>query len=178
MNHKTLIFLLILLSFSTKAQQTFTPKKYHQFISKTQISAIIFIEPDCPISQKAIPTLKYLADSLKDKVAFLGIFPSKYPNKKLIKEFIQKYQIPFPCWIDAKQQLTKQFEASVTPEVFLLNTKQKIQYQGMIDNQFYTLGKSRNVATEHYLKDAINAYLNNRPIKINKTQAVGCDIEK
>ena len=79
--------------------------------------------------------------------------------------------------MNAKQTLTKQLEASVTPEVFLVNAKQKIQYQGMIDNQFYTLGKSRNVATEHYLKDAINAFLSNQPIKINTTQAVGCDIE-
>lgn len=146
----------------------------HQF----KATVIVFLEPDCPISQKYTLLLRQLAKSFSSKnVNLLAVYPMPYIKAEKIKTFAQKYQLPITHLIDSRQKLTKLVGASITPEVFLLNNEGKIIYQGMIDNWFYSLGKSRSVITEHYLTDALASYLAEKPIMVSKTTAVGCDIE-
>ena len=75
-------------------------------------------------------------------------------------------------------KLTKRLDAKTTPEVFILNDKNKILYQGAIDNLYYDIGKKRPEASIFYLKDALNSIINKQKITIQKTEAIGCDIER
>ena len=47
----------------------------------------------------------------------------------------------------------------------------------MIDDWGYEIGKVRPKVTEHYLTDAMDAYLQNKPIALDSTKAIGCYIE-
>ena len=149
-------------------------KQLHQF----KATVIVFLEPDCPISQKYTLLLRQLAKTFPNQnVELLAVYPMPYIKAEKIKNFAQKYQLPITHLIDSRQKLTQLLSASITPEVFLLNNEGEVIYQGMIDNWFYSLGKSRSVITEHYLTDAVASYLEKKPIAVKKTNAVGCDIE-
>ncbi len=52
--------------------------------------------------------------------------------------------------------------------------KGEVLYRGAIDNWYHALGKNRPAPTEHYLKNALDAVLNNTPILTQRTEAVGC----
>lgn len=132
----------------------------------------IFIHPECPISQKYLHKIEVLADEFKT-ADFQLIVPPKGVSKKQIEEFKHEYSIKIPIKIDRKSKLIKQFGATITPEVFVLNQKNEVIYSGMIDNWFYDLGKHRAEATEFYLKDVLQ-----KNYKIKKTKAIGCLISQ
>ena len=52
------------------------------------------------------------------------------------------------------------------------------KYQGLIDNWVKDLGRKSQHINEKYLQEAIITYLKNDTIQINKTNAIGCIIER
>jgi hypothetical protein len=138
------------------------------FSTFSQTNAIIFIHPECPISQQYLHKIEVLAEEFKT-TEFQLIIPPKGISKKQIEDFKNEYSIKIPIKIDKKSKLIKQLGATITPEVFVLNAKNEVLYSGMVDSWFYDLGKRRAVATEFYLRDVL---LGNNTIK--KTTAVGC----
>ncbi len=137
----------------------------------------VFLSENCPICQSYTLTLKQLDTKYKSKhIRIIGVFPNYYSTQETIDEFKKKYAIPFDLVIDKKGELTKHFKASITPEVFVESPAKKLLYSGRIDDSFYALGKRRQVITSTELADAIEEIVSGKPIKITKTQAVGCII--
>lgn len=138
----------------------------------------IFISPECPLCQSYSLTLKQLYSTYKKQgVAFIGLIPGNDFTAAQVKEYQRAYQIPFPLYFDNQLKYVQHFNATVTPEVFFINQTGKLMYSGRIDNWAYEVSKKRKVITEHNLRDAIISYLDNKPLKITKTKAIGCFIE-
>ncbi len=150
------------------------------FTSKTppqDTTVYAFLSETCPICQSYTLSLKQLDTKYKSKhIRIVGVFPNYYSTQKSIDEFKKKYAVPFDLIIDKKGELTKHFKASITPEVFVESPIKKLLYSGRIDDSFYALGKRRQVITSTELADAIEEIVSGKPIKITKTQAVGCII--
>ena len=147
------------------------------FGNKDSLSLIIFLLDDCPICLQYTPTLNELHDQYKEDINFIGYFPNFSSKPEKIEAFKADYKINFPLYTDYFKQQAKKYNASITPEVILYNhTTNTIIYQGRIDNKFYSLGRRRNVVTEHDLKEAIESTLNGQLVKQRITEAVGCYI--
>ena len=145
--------------------------------SADSLSLYIFLLDDCPICLQYTPTLNELYDSYGDQINFVGYFPNFSSKPSKIETFKTTYHIKFPLFTDYYKTKAKKFNAKITPEVVLYNhTTEKIMYQGRIDNKFYSLGRRRNVITEHNLEDAIESVLNNIPVEIDYSEPVGCYI--
>jgi hypothetical protein len=145
--------------------------------SDQPLTAVVFLATDCPISQKYIGELKHIDSLFNGKVSIKGVVPGNVKQEE-IDQFISEYQINFPVVPDAGYKLVKKYHATITPEVFLINDRNKIYYQGAIDNWFFDLGKYRQHITEHYLIDAINAVLRGQSPVVGKTESVGCVIQR
>lgn len=137
---------------------------------------VIFLSATCPICQKYAGLLPELNQKYP-QINFVGVF-TKWEKWEDIQQFKKDYNFNIPLLVDKKNQLLRQLDATTTPEVFLLDKKGAIQYQGAIDNWFYSLGKNRPAITEHYLTDALDAFLQGNPIAIQQTKPVGCIIEQ
>jgi thiol-disulfide isomerase/thioredoxin len=143
-----------------------------------QNTVFIFFSPSCPLCQSYSLTLRELEAKFKNqKVKFIGVFFPEIVDNETIKKFLNTYQIDFEILLDKKFKLAKTLKAQITPEVFVINQNSALVYSGKIDNWAYSLGKKRVKATEFYLQDAIESTLQNRPVPIAKTEAVGCFIE-
>lgn len=138
---------------------------------------LLFMDPDCPVTQKYGSTIRELHQTYEEEgMAIAAVYPVVNADPEKIRGFAVDYQFPFTHLLDPKLEFTKAIGASITPEVFLLNTEGGILYQGAIDNWFYELGRYRRVITKHYLKNALEAHLAGRPVPTEKTKAVGCMI--
>jgi len=138
---------------------------------------LVFLGTDCPISQKYTATINQIAANYGPKqVAIVGIFPQPGTTKANIASFVEHYQLNIPGYIDHKQQLTASVQATVTPEVVIVNPQGQVAYQGAIDNWYYALGKYRRQATEHYLLDALHAIQAGQQVATPHTEAIGCFI--
>lgn len=135
---------------------------------------IIIFATDCPISQKYVPILRGISDSLSG-IKFIMVF-SKWETLEAIKTFALDFNnITFLH--DTENKLVKKLKATTTPEAFFYDKSQRLLYQGAIDNWFFALGRYRPQATELYLKNAITQYLKNEKITVSKTNPIGCLIE-
>lgn len=148
-------------------------------LNKNSTNIFVFIDTECPISQRYVRNLESLRLEFNQKnIHFWAIFPTKSVTKEEIIVFQKRYNFQYPSIIDYNKELTIRLDAKTTPEVFILNDKSKILYRGAIDDLYYDLGKKRLKASIFYLEDALNNIIEHQPITIKTTQAIGCDIER
>ena len=147
-------------------------------LSNQKGSVIIFLQPECPFCNSYGKTLRHLDSSFNaEGIMMVGVVAGKnYPDDE-IKEYREKHQLKFPILLDPDFTLRDKLHATKTPEAFLLDANGKVLYRGMIDNWGYEIGKVRAQVTEHYLTDAAEAYLAQKPISLDSTAAIGCYIE-
>lgn len=148
------------------------------YAQATKIKIYYFLATTCPISQKYTQEINRLHKvyTSKDIQMFL-VFPTVKNNKKEVEAFYATYQMTMPYIMDRNFALTKQLNAKITPEVFVVNENREIVYHGAINNWYYALGKNRMHITEHYLEDAIKAILNKEKILKDYVAAIGCFIK-
>lgn len=149
-------------------------------IKEDEYLLIFFLSPQCPLSENYTKTINEITqhlDSVNHKIRNFVVIPKSNFGRLDIIEFINQYKIHPQVYVDTKNDLAELLGATATPEVFLLNAKNEILYSGAIDNWAVDLGQKRQVITEHFLLDALNAVENHTPVPVKKTKAVGCFIE-
>ncbi len=156
---------------------TIENKKFNWRQSQHKLKVVAFLAVDCPLSQQSTLTLRKIQDQLSDKVSVIGVFPGKEPKAEYV-EFRKKYQISFPLLNDKDYKLTKLLNASVTPEVFLLDTENDCLYYGAIDDRAVSLSKRKSKTEKNYLVDAIQNHLSGKKVETHYIKAIGCYIEK
>ncbi|SHN45274.1 redoxin domain-containing protein [Chitinophaga sp. CF418] len=75
---------------------------------------------------------------------------------------------------DKKTELADAFEANHMPECYLFNQQAKLVYKGAIDDN---PGNAEAVKMRH-LSNAINDLLAGKAVRVNSTQALGCNIKR
>jgi hypothetical protein len=155
------------------------PGEMEALLTRHRASAFVFLAPDCPLSQSYTRTLNNLYDQFSSRsIGFYGVFSGHAFGKAEVEEFVHHYGLKFPTPADPDFRIADFLEATKTPEVFVLDAHAKIIYKGAIDNWAPALGQHREVITEHYLVDALTALLENKPVRVKQTEAVGCFIER
>jgi hypothetical protein len=79
--------------------------------------------------------------------------------------------------LDGKLALAKAAGATTVPEAALFSASGELLYLGRIDNRMEDITRRRANVTEHELRDALDAVLAGRPVKVVRTKAVGCSID-
>lgn len=139
---------------------------------------IFFLSPECPLCQSYSLTIKNLYQKYQSKgVNFAAVVPGKEYSKEKIIAFRNAYGLKImPFYLDTNYAFAKQSNATITPEVFVLNQQNQLVYSGRIDNWAYELGKKRTVITSHDLDEVLNKLVLKKPFKSYQTKAVGCFI--
>jgi thiol-disulfide isomerase/thioredoxin len=196
LSHPAAAFLFwVFLSLNLSAQSShFIQKRYLVNLKNEKIRlceqiagkpfVLVFYDTDCPICQKYLPILLQEAQKRDSALRFFFVF-TKWADKAAIQNWVNENEellkhlgnskLSLLC--DPKNKLLRHLKATTTPEAFFCRPRGQILYRGAIDNWFFALGQYRPQATEHYLKNAIDAYLKNEKIQIQTTKPIGCLIE-
>lgn len=78
--------------------------------------------------------------------------------------------------MDRDNSVAAKMGVKVVPTAILLNSGGKILYQGRINDRVEQLGK-RSSARRHDLFEALKDVLEGNPVRVAKTEAVGCPVE-
>jgi thiol-disulfide isomerase/thioredoxin len=147
-------------------------------LKKNKASVVIFFDTDCPICKNYTLTVNELSQTNADAgIKFYLLFPEKSATAQQLTTFKEYYKLQPQLLLDNTHNVTSQLKPKVTPEVFILNARGEIIYNGSIDNWMYQTGKKRTVITKHFLKDALTALSNGKDIPNKKNKAYGCLIE-
>ena len=146
-------------------------------LDSSRYEVVFFLAPKCPICQDYALQMRTLHNEFSGAgFNFVGVFPNDHTKREDVAWFKEYYEIPFALK-KGDQSLARKLNASVTPEVFVLDSDGNVLYEGRIDNTYVRIGQRRTKTTTSELRDAIEALNEHRTIEISKTQSVGCIIE-
>jgi len=141
-------------------------------------TVLFFIDTACPIANQYAPKITALAEEYATKdVASFRVYPGDYASAEDIAAHTRDYAYKLPATRDTDYALTREAEATVTPEAVVFDREGIVQYRGRIDNRYEELGKPRRQVTQEDLRDALEAVLAGKPVATPRTQAIGCYIE-
>lgn len=137
-------------------------------------AVIVFLSAQCPVVRGYVPRINQLAADYQARgINFIGINSNATEDLDSVKSNVTEYGYKFPVLIDKGSLVADKLGATVTPEVYYIDSNGTLLYHGAIDND--RLGKN---ITETYLKTAFDASLSGKKIQRTSASAFGCSIRR
>jgi hypothetical protein len=137
-----------------------------------QFDLVFFISTECPISNRYVPEIKRICVEYASKgVRCFAVYPDD--TESAARRHRQEYELP-PSIVgvaDNEHRLVRAAAPRVTPEAALYSAAGRV-YRGRIDDLYVDVGRSRRAATQHDLKQALEAVLAGRPVATSETESV------
>jgi peroxiredoxin len=134
-------------------------------------TVVLFLSVACPCSNSYNNRVRELSQEFGTKgVRFVGIYSNVDEKPQRIAAHAKEHGFVFPVLKDEQALGAAHFQASITPEVFVVDAKRTLRYAGYIDDN-----RDPAQVKRHDLRDALNALLENRPVPA-ATRAFGCGI--
>jgi peroxiredoxin len=142
--------------------------------NNTKATVLLFVSVQCPISNGYNERMVDLAKTYGARgVRFVGINSNKAEAPAGIAAHAKEHSFPFPVLKDTGNVIADRFEAQVTPEAYVIDSKGVLRYHGRIDNSL----KQAEVKTRD-LQAALDSVLAGRSVADKKTTAFGCSIKR
>lgn len=135
---------------------------------------ILFIATECPVSNAYNERMENIYREYAPKgFAILGINSNKAEYVDRIKEHAEDNGLTFPILKDEKNVIADMFEASVTPEVYVLNSDFETLYHGRLDNS-----RNESEVVSKDLEIALHEIYTGSELSKKETKAFGCTIKR
>jgi peroxiredoxin len=140
-------------------------------------AVLFFLTTDCPISNGYVPEMNRIAkDYTARGVRFYGVMTDTSVPVADVRKHVKDFGYTFPVLLDPAQILVKYTNADTNPETAVISARGAMTYLGRIDNKVEGFGTQRPQATQHDLRDAIEATLAGRAVAKAATPPIGCSI--
>lgn len=137
-------------------------------------TVVIFLSAQCPVVRAYVDRINQIAADYQAKgIVFIGINSNSTESLDWVKSNVTEYNYKFPMLIDKGNALADKLGATVTPEVYFVNSKNVLLYHGAIDND-----RSGKNISENYLQTAFDATLSGKKIEKTSANAFGCSIKR
>ena len=140
---------------------------------------IMFICNHCPYVIHYHGEIVKLSIDYNQKINMVAIssndiieYPQDSPER--MKELWNSLNLSFPYLFDETQQIAKKYKAECTPEFYLFNHQNKLEYRGRMDE---TSPGSDKLPSGKDLRMAIDNLLSNQPICKEQLLSMGCNIK-
>ena len=137
-------------------------------------AVLIFVRRDCPVSGRYAPLIQKISQQYAARASFWLVFPDKTDSSESIRDYMREYGYQLPALRDPAHVLVKLGHVQITPEVAVFDPRQRLVYDGRIDNWYVEFGRARPSATTHELEDAIRAATGNKAVAKSEVRGVGC----
>ena len=138
------------------------------------VVAIIFVSTRCPVSNAYNERMAALAKEYGARgVQFIGINANRNEPSEEVSQHARDKGLNFLVVKDPGNRAADYLGASVTPEVYLLDSDWVLRYHGRIDDSQELSGVRSQDA-----RAALNALLSGQPVPKIRTKAFGCSIKR
>jgi peroxiredoxin len=153
------------------------PHRLYEFEGKKAV-AVIFIATRCPYSNAFNHVMASLAHEYESRgVAFIGINANKTEPVTEVAEHAHANGLDFLVLKDEGNQIADRLGASVTPEVFLLDSTWTLRYHGALGNSHQPT-TNPDKANGDEVRPALDAVLGGKSAAVTETKAFGCTIKR
>ena len=142
--------------------------------SPVAITVTLFVDSDCPVSNRYAPELQRLEQRYAPKgVSFWLVYPDPDISAETIHVHMRDYGYAIPALRDPEHTLVRRANALVTPEAGIFLADGTLVYHGRIDNRYVDLTQRRPEATEHDVEAVLDALLAGQSVDASWTPAPG-----
>jgi peroxiredoxin len=140
--------------------------------AQQKLTVVLFLSVECPCSNSYNARIALLAKLYQSRgVRVVGVYSNRNETAKEIADHARLNGFEFPILRDERALCADHLGASITPEVFVLDSKRVLRYAGRFDNS----RDPAEVKTQN-LMDALDALLAGQEPKLGDTHAFGCAI--
>lgn len=142
--------------------------------TKSKAVVLMFISTQCPVSNGYNTRMAALHNDYRDRgVVFLGINSNKAESVDEIRSHAKDHGLGFTILKDPDNKIADRLQASVTPEIYVLNSALELLYHGRIDDN----SRGTNITSQD-LRKALDEILAGKPVSVTRTKAFGCTIKR
>ena len=135
---------------------------------------LMFIATQCPVSNAYNTRMVELQKDYASKgVTFIGVNSNKQENAEEVKNHAKEHGFEFTILKDWNNIIADRLEASVTPEIYVLNSGFEVLYHGRIDDS-----QRENRVASKDLRAALDRILSGKKVEVEETKAFGCTIKR
>ena len=143
-------------------------------IKDAKAIVVMFVATQCPVSNAYNDRMAAIAETYtKRGVVFLAVNSNKQESVDEIAQHAAENEFPFPVLKDNNNVVADKYNAQVTPEIFVVNSKLDLLYHGRIDDS----KREKDVST-HDLKNALDEILTGKSVTVKETKSFGCSIKR
>jgi len=140
---------------------------------------LFFVTTDCPVANSYVPEMNRIQEAYAPRgVRIFAVQSDTTIPDAEVARYARDYHYGFPLLLDPRQVLVRLANATITPQAAVLSAEGKVLYLGRIDNRVADFGKQRFEATEHDLREALDAVLAGKPVAHPFTKSIGCAINR
>jgi peroxiredoxin len=152
----------------------------HSLDSYADAAALVLVQScnHCPYVQAWEDRLSAIARDYADRgvrvVAVNSNDAERYPEDSFeeMQRRASARGFAFDYLYDEPQAVARELGAKRTPEVFVYDRDRRLVYHGAIDDS-----RDEGGATQHYLRDALDAVLGGDAPSVSETPPVGCTVK-
>ena len=146
----------------------------HELYYYSDATAIVLIVQGngCPIVRNALPDYRAISDAYADRnVRFLMINSNLQDGRETIAAEAAEWEIPYPILVDETQLVGESLGLTRTAEVLVIDPRRwEIAYRGAVNDRL-TYERQKATASEHYLRDALDAVLAGGAVAVEDSAA-------
>jgi peroxiredoxin Q/BCP len=161
---------------------SFTLKNYdgkpiNSTSNRHDLTVLAFVSTRCGYSNdynaRLVRFAKEYAVRGNKRVRVIGINANTNEKVDEIAKHTQDNGLPYPVTKDEGNVIADHFRAQKTPEVWVVDRRGVARYHGAIDDHFEEVQVKKT-----YLRDAVEALLEDKEPAITETEAQGCSIKR
>ena len=153
----------------------FLANEFEHEVMPSMRPRVIFIATGCPYSNAYNDRMRDMSAAYAKKgVLFVGINSNKTESVDDVVKHAKAHGHTFPILKDPSNKVADLYDASHTPEVYVVAKDGKLVYHGRIDDNSDDAAK----VTSPDLKNALDALLAGQPVAKAETKAFGCSIKR
>lgn len=140
----------------------------------SKVVVLMFIATQCPVSNGYNTRMVDLYKDYNAKgVVFIGINSNKQESVEDVRNHAKEHGFEFSVLKDWNNVVADKLEASVTPEIYVLNSNLEVLYHGRIDDS-----QRENRVASKDLRTALDRILAGKSVETAETKAFGCSIKR
>ncbi len=140
-------------------------------LSDSKAIVVCFTCNNCPVAVAYQDRFIDFAKQYKDKgVSFVAINVNRTEDLQKMKTRAEEAGFNFPYAFDASQTTAKEYGATVTPHLYVLDKNREVVYIGSFDD-------AQNNPKQHFVKEVVDSVLADKKPEVQGKKAFGCGIQ-
>jgi tetratricopeptide (TPR) repeat protein len=142
-------------------------------VREADATVFVFSSTTCPCANGYNGRVEELARDLVPRgVRFFRVFVGADAEPSLVAAYVAARKLTVPSVPDPDGALAALLKAGVTPTAVVLDRQGKVRYRGRIDDN-----PNPQAVVREDLREALTDLLSGRPVRQEKTSAIGCAIQ-